>query len=213
MKIEWSQISTVLLDMDGTLLDLHFDNYFWHHYVPRVYSAKHQIERGQAQKHLTPLMASHQGTLNWYCVDFWSEQLGIDIMQHKTELSHKIAYRPQAQEFLQHCRQRVKDVRLVTNGHRKVLELKAAVTGLDQYFDTLVCSHELGAPKEEQKFWSQLHGLNCFERSSTLFIDDNEAVLDAANGYGIGHIYSVARPDSKTGRQKESKYPMLESFF
>ncbi|MCP4043692.1 MAG: haloacid dehalogenase, partial [Gammaproteobacteria bacterium] len=32
--INWNSIHTVLLDMDGTLLDLHFDNQFWLEHVP-----------------------------------------------------------------------------------------------------------------------------------------------------------------------------------
>ena len=27
--IDWTQLDTILLDMDGTLLDLEFDNHFW----------------------------------------------------------------------------------------------------------------------------------------------------------------------------------------
>ena len=36
---DWRAIDTVLLDMDGTLLDLRFDNYFWLELVPRKYGA------------------------------------------------------------------------------------------------------------------------------------------------------------------------------
>ncbi|MEM7358057.1 MAG: GMP/IMP nucleotidase [Pseudomonadota bacterium] len=211
MKIDWTEITTVLLDMDGTLLDLHFDNYFWQHYVPQVYSVKHELPAVAAREHIEPLLASHEGTLNWYCVDFWSEQLGLDIMQLKADVSHKIAYLPSAQAFLQYCREEIGDVRLITNGHRKVLNLKQSITGLDQYFDQMVCSHELGAPKEDQAFWSLLQEQKGFEPSRTLFIDDSERVLDSAHEYGIGQIFSIAKPDSRKERGKPSKFPMLEN--
>ena len=42
--IDWDSIDTVLLDMDGTLLDLHFDNYFWTEHLPDIYSRKHQLD-------------------------------------------------------------------------------------------------------------------------------------------------------------------------
>ena len=29
LPLAWRDIDTVLLDMDGTLLDLHYDNHFW----------------------------------------------------------------------------------------------------------------------------------------------------------------------------------------
>ena len=32
--IDWTRIDTILLDMDGTLLDLGFDNFFWREHVP-----------------------------------------------------------------------------------------------------------------------------------------------------------------------------------
>ena len=33
-ELDWTSIDTVLLDMDGTLLDLRFDNWFWQEHVP-----------------------------------------------------------------------------------------------------------------------------------------------------------------------------------
>ena len=132
MNFDWSNIRTVLLDMDGTLLDLHFDNYFWCRHLPKVYSAKHNISEDRAIQFLQPLLAAHQATLNWYCVNFWSSQLDLNIMRHKEEVADKIGYRPDAQMFLQTCQSKVRDLRLVTNGHREVLNLKLARTDLDQ---------------------------------------------------------------------------------
>ena len=41
--INWHDIDTVLLDLDGTLLDLHFDNYFWCQHLPLCYARRHGI--------------------------------------------------------------------------------------------------------------------------------------------------------------------------
>ncbi|MBT8114997.1 MAG: GMP/IMP nucleotidase [Arenicella sp.] len=212
MYIDWSNIETVLLDMDGTLLDLHFDSHFWLDHLPQVYAQKHQLSDEEVQQIMMPLFENHAGTLNWYCVEFWSDALGLDIMQHKQEVSHKIGYRPAAQGFLQRCREQVDDLRLITNAHREVLNLKIEHTKLDQYFDQMVCSHELGAPKEQLEFWSSLHSMQGFDPDSTLFIDDSETVLDAAHAFGIGHIFSIAEPDSQRERAQASKFPMLTSF-
>jgi len=212
MKINWPEINTVLLDMDGVLLDLHYDNYFWQEYLLDIYSKKNQLPAEIAKQEFVPLFKKHAGTLNWYSVDFWSELLDVDIMKHKTDVAHKIAFRPQAREFLKHCQQQVEDLRLITNGHRKVLDLKIQQTQIDQYFEEMICSHELGAAKESQDFWQQLQNRREFDLDRTLFIDDSEAVLDAANDHGIKHIYSIAKPDSKAERASASKYAMLEKF-
>jgi len=47
--IAWQEVDTVLLDMDGTLLDLAFDNYFWQKLVPETYGAKLGISPQAAQ--------------------------------------------------------------------------------------------------------------------------------------------------------------------
>ena len=39
----WMRVETVLLDLDGTLLDLAFDNYFWRERVPAAYAAARAI--------------------------------------------------------------------------------------------------------------------------------------------------------------------------
>lgn len=212
MLTDLSHIKTVLLDMDGTLLDLHYDNFFWQSEIPRIYAEQNEMPIAEAIKILEPVFRAHEGTLNWYCVDFWADELDMDIMHHKSEVAHKIAWRPQAEAFLQTCQQQMNDTRLITNGHRKVLTLKVAKTGLDQYFDHMICSHELGAAKESQDFWHRLQESKRFDPETTLFIDDNEQVLDSAARYGIEHLYSIAAPDSQTPRKTQSKYPMLEGF-
>jgi len=205
-------IQTVLLDMDGTLLDLHYDNYFWVQEVPRIYSEIHDMNRADAVDYLSPIFKRLEGQLDWYCVDHWSDLLGFDVMRHKAEVAGRIAWRPQAQQFLQLCQDTISDTRLVTNGHRKVLNLKIEHTGLDQYFSDMICSHELAAPKEHQDFWHRLQAMRAFDPSTTLFIDDSERVLDSAAEFGIKHVYSIAQPDSVTPRSSVSKFEMLESF-
>ena len=208
--IDWHHIDTILLDMDGTLLDLHFDSHFWLEHLPSVVAQQQAISLAQARDFLAPIFAQHARTLNWYCVHFWSQQVGFDILQHKQQVAHHIGYRPNAQNFLAHCRAHSQDLRLITNGHRKVLDLKIEHTHIDQYFDQMHCSHELGYPKENINFWHALHKHQAFDPATTLFVDDSEYVLDVAAEYGIKHIYSIAEPDSNRPRTEQSKFPMLE---
>ncbi len=210
MQFDWNNIDTVLLDMDGTLLDLHFDSHFWLEYMPSVWATRNGYMLEDARAKLMSMLDQHAGTLNWYCVEFWSDVLGLDIMELKGQVAHKIAYRPTAEAFLQRCQQECNDVRMVTNAHRKVLELKILKTGIDKYFDQLLCSHELDHPKEDAEFWHRLNENGPFDPERTLFIDDSEAVLESAARYGIKHIYSIAAPDSVMARKSSSRFTMLE---
>ena len=210
MQFDWNNIDTVLLDMDGTLLDLHFDSHFWLEYMPSVWASKNGLMFEDARIKLMSMLDQHAGTLNWYCVDYWSDALGVDIMQLKGQVAHKIGYRPTAKAFLERCQQECNDVRMVTNAHRKVLELKILKTGIDQYFDQLHCSHELDHPKEDAQFWHRLNDNKAFDPQRTLFIDDNETVLESAERHGIKHIYSIAAPDSTMKRKTASRFEMLE---
>ncbi len=49
LDIAWQNIDTVLLDMDGTLLDLAFDNFFWQKLVPETFGAKQGLTPDEAQ--------------------------------------------------------------------------------------------------------------------------------------------------------------------
>lgn len=211
-KIDWSQVKTVMLDMDGTLLDLHYDNYFWTQHMPNAYAAKHNIERVEADQILQPMLRQHVGRLEWYCVNFWADSLQLDIMQLKREVAARIGYRPGAEAFLRYCNEHTDDVRLVTNAHRKVLDLKIERTNISQYFDTMLCSHELDAPKEQQVFWERLQGHQQFDPATTLFIDDSDAVLNAAEQYGVKHLHSIEQPDSQRKRDQQSRFPMIDRF-
>ncbi len=212
MLFDWENIDTVLLDMDGTLLDLHFDSHFWMNHLPQVLAEHRGIGVDDAMATLKPIFEDHARTLNWYCVHFWSDQVGFDIMPHKHSVAHHIAYRETAEEFLRECNANCNDVRMVTNSHRKVLELKIELTEIDQYFLQMLCSHELGHPKEDDEFWHVLNEHTPFDPARTLLIDDNEDVLESAERFGIKHLYSIAQPDSSRPRQSTSRFHMIDRF-
>lgn len=194
--VDWSRVDTVLLDMDGTLLDLGFDNYFWLELVPERFAARQQLPLAEALAQLGPRFAAKQGTLEWYCTDFWSRELGLDIAALKREVGARVCFLPGAQQFLAQLRERGLQVALVTNAHRDSLSVKAARTGLIEYFHAAVCSHQYGVPKEHPQFWPQLEAQLQFDRQRALMIDDNLAVLRAARDFGIGQVVAVAWPDT-----------------
>ncbi len=210
--LDWSTLDTVLLDMDGTLLDLHFDTYFWLEHLPARYAQVHGLEPQQAKKQLIERIMREQGTLNWYCVDYWSEQLGVDVAALKTEIVHKVGFRPHVPDFLQALRQQPLRVVIVTNAHPKSLRLKLQHTGLDRYVDRILNAHDLGVPKEDVAFWGLLQQQEPFDPPRTLLIDDSLAVLRSAREYGIAQLLSILQPDSQQPHRSIDEFNAIEHF-
>ncbi len=209
--IAWDRTETVLLDMDGTLLDLHFDNYFWHEHVPRRYAERFGIAVDAARAALLARYQRVEGTLRWYCVDYWTRELGLDIAGLKREIEHLIAVHPHVVDFLAGARAAGKRLLLVTNAHGKALALKLGRTQLDAYFDAVVCAHDLGVPKEQPGFWRELQRAHPFEREAAVLIDDSLPVLRAARAYGIGQVIAVKRPDSRRPEKAVGEFPAIAS--
>lgn len=210
--INWDNIHTVLLDMDGTLLDLHYDNYFWLQYVPKVYSETFDVAHDEALRHLHQRFEQERGTMAWYCLDFWSDELKLDIVGLKRDIEAKIAIRPKTEEFLQALQATDKKVLLVTNAHRGSLDLKMEKTGLDKYFEALISTHDYGVPKEDTTLWEVLKADYHYDPASTLLVDDTEAVLASAELYGIRYLLGMKQPDSTVPERENLKYPSILYF-
>jgi len=210
--IDWTKINTVFLDLDGTLLDLHFDNHFWLKYVPECYAVHHQLSLEESHSRLNEKYTEVYGSLNWYCVDYWSKELGLDIAALKHSIRDKISVRPHVVEFLEALHMHGKQVVLVTNAHPLSFEVKLQKTGLGHYFHRIITSHQLHHPKEDQAFWRELEKIEDVDKDSTLFIDDNFNVLDAAKKYGIRYLLAIKQPDSTESVKEHAHYHLLESF-
>ena len=211
--IIWNQIDTVLLDMDGTLLDLHFDNYFWTVYLPQKWGEQNGVDMATAMDRIMPQLQSRVGTLSWYCLDFWSEQLGIDILLLKDDIRHLIRERPGTLDFLQFLTRTGKTRALVTNAHHNLISMKFECTAIGQHLEHVFCAHHFGYPKEDVRFWEELHAVFPFNPERTLLIDDNLSVLDSAKRYGIRHLLTIAQPDSRQPRREDvAGFTAIESF-
>lgn len=204
------QTATLMLDMDGTLLDLAFDNYIWKELVPRRYAVEKNMTYEEARALLTAKYAAVQGDLEWYCLDHWCDRLGMDVVQLHHDMSHRIGYLPGALEFLRRVQEQNIRVLLVTNAHPDTLALKDAMTGLGDYFDGLHSSHTYGYAKESQNFWSALQKEVGFDRDTTLFVDDSLPVLRSAKEYGIGMLVSVTQPDTTEPERPTTEFRSVQ---
>lgn len=208
--IDWSRIDHVLLDMDGTVLDLAYDNHFWLELLPRRYAEHHGLTLDDATARLLPEFHATQGTLNWYCLDHWTRFTGLDIVAMKAEIRHRIAALPGSERFLGAVRASGRQLWLATNAHHGSWRLKLAETGLGPYFDRVLSSHDFGAPKEDRRFWDALQAEHPFDPARTLFADDSLPVLRAARDYGIAQVVAMRHPDSSAQRREIADFPAID---
>ncbi|POA20656.1 GMP/IMP nucleotidase [Pseudomonas sp. FW300-N1A1] len=211
-SLPWRDIDTVLLDMDGTLLDLHYDNHFWMEHLPQRYAELHGVSRAMAELELQPLFERNAGQLQWYCLDFWSSELKIPVRELKLETAHLIALRPDADTFLAAIKQAGKRVILITNAHRDSLSLKLERIELTPYFERLISSHDYGFPKENPQFWDALHADIGFDPARSLFIDDTLPILRSAREFGVAHLLAVRVPDSRKAPKDTAEFAAVGDY-
>lgn len=208
----WNEIDTVLLDMDGTLLDKYFDDYFWEKYVPEMFAKKNTLSPKEAEKALLERYRKVENTLQWTDLDYWTEQLGLDIPKLKSEIDHLIQVHPHVIDFLSFIRSTSKKLHLVTNAHSKTLAIKLAKSGIAPFFDRIVCAEEVGEAKEQPEFWYKLEEMLGFDKNRTLLADDTTKVLRSAQVYGMKHLIHIARPSSQMPIRHSPDYLSIVTF-
>lgn len=208
----WRDIDTVLLDMDGTLLDLYYDEHFWLQHLPQRYAELHGVSLAMALLEMKPLFEKNAGTLNWYCLDYWSAELKLSVRDLKVETADLIALRPDAETFLAAIKHAGKRVIMITNAHRDSLSLKMERIELAPYFERLISSHDYGFPKESPHFWDALQADIAFDPSRSLFIDDTLPILRSARTFGIGHLLAVSEPNSQKGPKDTEEFAAVKDY-
>jgi len=212
IDIDWQNVDTVLLDMDGTLLDLAFDNDFWQRLVPETYGAKLGITAQEAQALISQEYHAVQHTLNWYCLDYWSERLGLDICAMTTAEGPRAVLREDTVPFLDALKACGKRRILLTNAHPHNLAVKLTHTGLASHLDLLLSTHTFSFPKEDQRLWHAVQQETGFNPERTLFIDDSEPILDAAAKFGIRYCLGITNPDSGMAEKSYQRHPGLNDY-
>jgi len=198
--------------MDGTLLDLYFDWHFWWEYLPAQYAKAHNLPLAVAQQQVREAISAEQGTLNWYCTDYWSARLNLPVAALKRDLQHMIRPHPQVEAFLSRLRQLGKILYLVTNAHRDSLNLKLEVTAIGRFFDAIISAHDYGLPKEDARIWAAIRAEHEYNPQRTLLIDDNLRALESAQAYGIRHLLAASHVSPHMPPVETDRFPTFSHF-
>ena len=199
----------IMFDMDGTLLDLSYDNFLWNNHIPLCYAQQHQLPLEVAHQYLNELYVQYRHTLFWYSTQFWSEKLELDIMQIHHHFAHKIKLRSGCLTLLSELKDKGYECWLVTNADLKNLSLKLELTPLRPYFKHIISSESLKYPKEDPLFWTKLHHLYPFCKSKSVFIDDTHQVLKTAQNFGLNKLFTITQPSSEDLPNHQSHFPVL----
>jgi putative hydrolase of the HAD superfamily len=202
---------TYIFDMDGTILDLHFDRSVWHHRLPEKMSNVLGVPLDVASDIVKNKIAPLKNTLNWYDLNYWSKEFNLDIGEIEIEMSHLIKPRPGAIEYLQKTKGSSLVI-LASNADPTSMARKLAITGIATYFDIIISSHEIGFCKEELKFWEKLQTQIGFSPNKTLLVDDNLTVLRTAKKFGIKKLFGIKNPSSQGPPLSDTEFQLINTF-
>jgi putative hydrolase of the HAD superfamily len=208
---DWRDIDTVLLDLDGTLLDQAYDNHIWRDLVPQRFAIANSMELHAAYAEIARLFAARSGTIDWYSIDYWTRTLGIDVGALHREVRSHVAWLPGAQEFLARLRAAGKRTVLLTNSHPVALAVKHEQTGVLDLLDASATSHDFGHPKEDARFWTAARERFGFDPGRALFADDNAKMLEAARIAGVRWVYGVRHWDTKGSRREHVEHHAVDA--
>lgn len=211
-KINWTHIDTVILDLDGTLIDLYFDHYFWRYHVSQYYAQKCGISPEQSQRQLKQRYDAIEHSINWYDIDFWAKELDLPLRDLLLERGPQVQVREDVYPFLDILQHKGIRRILLTDSHPFTLEVKLKHCDLAPHFDLLLSSHQFGAPKIEQQLWHNLQKVYPFDPAKTVFIDDTEKVLDSALQFGIAYTIGVENPDSSLANKTFSRHISVDNY-
>ena len=187
----FKDIECLLIDMDGVILDNAYDNDFWQNQIPEVIADNKGIAFDDAKRLAIQIFNYKKNTKDWYDVDYWSNMLNIDIeAQKRSEKSFsRISLYDGVIDTLSVLKNKTKMI-LITNAHRKTLNIKLEKYNLTPYFDEMVCAHELNYVKEDIQLWYMLRSKYRLDYEKTLLVEDTINNINVGLSAGIsGAIY------------------------
>lgn len=203
----------LMFDMDGTLLDLAFDDLIWNHELPKRHAETHQCTLEQSRATLYEFYQQHKHTLCWYSSSYWTAKVGVDVLKLQYDFKDKIRPRSGCFALLDFLKTEGYRCWLVTNADCAGLQLKLENIGLASYFEVMVSSQDIGYSKEYVEFWQILQSQHPFDPNNVILIDDTAPVLQGAEKFGIKTLITITQPSSDQVARNplELAYPSINA--
>lgn len=200
-----------MFDMDGTLLDLAYDDLIWNHKLPERHAAMNACTLEQSHATLHDFYENHKHTLSWYSSSFWTSKVGVNTLALQYDYKKNIQPRSGCFELLEILKQRGYKCWIVTNADCAGLKLKLENINLRPYFEVIVSSEEIGHAKEFIEFWQILQNMHPFNPKNVVLIDDTAKVLNGAALFGIESLITISQPSSNKVAKNalELEYPTI----
>lgn len=195
--INWDKIDTVLLDMDGTLIDQHHEDVFWGTMVPEAYARKHGISVKEAEGIVFGKYDAKKCHLDWGNIDAWEKDLGMKLWKMRRRIKPFIRLHPHTARFLRFLKRRGKKVYLVSSAPRSAIDFELAHTKIGKYFDGIYTQTDIGKSKHDGLFWKRLQRKLKFDRHRTLLAEDNEGIARAAKKFGMKYVIFKSKSSSR----------------
>tara|TARA_B100000965_G_C19558296_1_gene743272 strand:+ start:293 stop:964 length:672 start_codon:yes stop_codon:yes gene_type:complete len=191
-------IECLLIDMDGVILDNTYDNNFWQNQIPGVLSKKKNISFDDAKRLAIQIFNFKKNTKDWYDLDYWSNMLGIDIEAEKRseESLSKIKLYDNVTSTLAELKKQTRLI-LITNAHRKTLNIKLEKFDIKPYFHEMICAHELYYVKEDLQLWYMLRSKYKLDYEKTILVEDTINNIRVALSAGVSSAIYVGEEEFK----------------
>ena len=186
--VKLNSTTAILSDLDGVILDQHYDRKFWQSWLPEhvANQTNQSIEKIQIEIQLK--IDGQKGTLNWYDLNYWDDLLDVDCMEIIKEQEEKPSFLEGSLEALQELSTLKNPKHILTNGDPRLQEYKAEARNFLQFFDSIFYSMHAGYPKEKKEFWTLArHNLN-LDFEDSIFIDDDFKVVTIAVKAGVKRV-------------------------
>ena len=138
--------------MDGTILDLNYDNHVWNQALPSAYAEKHSINEEAARSKLIGHMQEIHGTIDFYSFPYWAQYTGLDITALHRGFTELIQFRPGAMAFLKWAKTKKKETIIATNAHPESIQIKNEVSALSSHVNHITSSINMDTQKKLLNF-------------------------------------------------------------